>query len=169
MIGNVKGKIRQAVEWLSGRAKDAAKGRTIYHRTPEIGQLYLFNYSAKHKDTLPYWDRNPLMMPIGFYNDGWLGLNFHYLPPAARKRLFDRLKQFSFGVDDRKRLALSYSLLKSAAADRRFQPCVKRYLYSHVRSRFAYIPPEEWDMAIMLPTQKFAGASAGTVWRNSMR
>lgn len=166
---SLRGKIRQAAEWLAGRSKDAARGRTEYHNTPEIGQLYLFRYSAKHKDKLPYWDRNPLMMPIGYYNDGWLGLNFHYLPPNARKKLFTVLQTFAVGQDDRKRLQISYSVLTRAARNRNFQPCIKRYLFSHVQSRFAVVPPSEWDMAIMLPTQKFAKASAATVWRESMR
>lgn len=166
---SLKGKVRKAVEWLAGRSKDAASGKAIYHTRPTVGHLYLFNYSAKHKETLPYWDRHPLMMPIGYYPDGILGLNFHYLPPAARAKLFETLKNYTSGQDVRKRIEISYQMLNRVAKHRVFKPCVKRYLYPYVQSKFALVPPSEWDLAIMLPTQKFVKASSGTVWRESMR
>ena len=44
------------------------------------GEMYMFYYDAKHKDTLPYWDRFPLVFPFSKVKDGFLGLNLHYLP-----------------------------------------------------------------------------------------
>jgi hypothetical protein len=48
-------------------------------------------------------------------------------------------------------------------------PCVKSYLSSHVRSDFLNINPKEWDMALMLPTQRFEKKSAQEVWRDSLK
>ena len=48
------------------------------------GGLYLFQYDAKHKDTLPYWDKLPLVFPFRKVPDGFYGLNLHYLPYGLR-------------------------------------------------------------------------------------
>ena len=56
-----------------------------------IGNMYMFFYDPKHKDTLPYYDGFPLVIPIGPAEKGFLGLNLHYLPPALRAKLLDGL------------------------------------------------------------------------------
>ena len=92
------------------------------------------------------------------YSDGFLGLNLHYLTPAERKVFLDRLKKFALATNltASTRLRLSYELISTtsrlAAMSR---PCVKRYLYSHVRSTFIEIPGTEWDRAADLPTEQF--------------
>ena len=32
---------------------------------PEAGKLYLYAYDAKNKDTLPVWDKFPLILCLG--------------------------------------------------------------------------------------------------------
>jgi hypothetical protein len=46
---------------------------------------------------------------------------------------------------------------------------VKRYLENNVRSRFLYIPAEEWDIALMLPTERFKKSKKSRVWKDSKR
>jgi len=53
------------------------------------------------------------------------------------------------------RLNMSYRLLSAAARTVSFKECVKKYLNSHVRSRFFYIKPDEWSKAILLPLDDF--------------
>jgi len=130
-----------------------------------IGKMYSFFYEAKGKSTLPYWDRYPLIFPIEIYNDGFLGINLHYLPPLLRAKLMDSL--YALINNDKNnettRLIASYKILKGSSRFKLFEPCVKRYLNSQVRSKFMYISPKEWDMALMLPTERFVGASKTTV------
>lgn len=134
-----------------------------------MGNMYLFAYDPKHKDTLPYYDRFPLIFPINKAKGGFLGINMHYLPPILRAKLMDQLytvltnKRF----DDTTRLSASYKILNSAAKFKEFAPCVKHYLSAHVRTKPAYINPAEWDIALFLPTQKFVGATANEVYRDS--
>ncbi len=136
-----------------------------------IGRMYMFYYDPKTKDQLPYWDRFPLIFPIEMYPDGFLGINLHYLPPLLRARLMNALYMTlnNEKFDDTTRLRISYSILKSASRFKFFEPCVKRYLFSHVRSRYYYVAPSEWDMALMLPTERFVGAQKAKVFRESSR
>lgn len=134
-----------------------------------IGQMVMFWYDAKTKDKLPYWDRLPLIFPIELYDDGFLGLNLHYLSPTMRATLMDALYKLQNNkrYDNTTRLLMSYQLLKSASKYRFFKPCVKRYLSNHVQSRFIRIEPTEWDMALMLPTERFVKKRKTTVWEQS--
>ena len=60
-------------------------------RTMQMGKMYMFFYDPKHKATLPYYDRFPLVIPIERYPDGFLGLNMHYLAPKLRLSLLEGL------------------------------------------------------------------------------
>ena len=62
---------------------------------PFFGRLNMFIYDPKLKKKLPYYDTFPLVLPLEKYNDGFLGLNFHYLPIPLRVKLLDRVVDFS--------------------------------------------------------------------------
>ncbi len=134
-----------------------------------IGNMYMFFYDPKHKDTLPYYDQFPLIFVLEKYKDGFLGMNLHYLPPVFRARLMDRLYAIERqdNLRESKKLRLSYGLLNGVAKYKYFKPTVKRYLNSQVRSRFLWIPYEEWDIALMLPTQRFKKSKQNVVWKES--
>lgn len=122
-----------------------------------IGRMYMYKYDPKFKEVLPIWDKFPLVIPIEMYSDGFLGLNLHYLDPFNRLALLDRLQDFinNDKYDDTTRLNLTYDLLSKSRRYRLIQPCIKRYLLSHIRSPLIYIEPDHWETAIFLPTQKF--------------
>jgi hypothetical protein len=136
-----------------------------------MGNMYLFAYDPKHKDTLPYYDRFPLIFPINKAKGGFLGINMHYLPPILRAKLMDQLYTVlnNKAFDESTKLSASYKILNGAAKFREFAPTIKHYLNAHVRTKPAYINPSEWDIALFLPTQQFVGASATQVYADSRK
>jgi hypothetical protein len=127
------------------------------YSSPEIGGMYLYLYDPKYKDTLPFYDAFPLVIPIEFYGNGFLGINLHYLPPGARSQLLAGLINIA-GNDKKKtvKFNLSYELLsKYASQFPGAKNCVKRYLFSQVRSSFHYVQPEDWQKVVTMPLQKF--------------
>lgn len=134
-----------------------------------IGKFYMFYYDPKWKDELPYYDLFPLCIPIHYYKDGFLGLNLHYLPPALRIKLLGALYDLENNatIPENKKLKVTYGILKGAAKYRWFKPCVKRYLASHIRSRFVRVPHDAWDMACFLPMERFVKADKKQVWKDS--
>ena len=104
-----------------------------------IGSMYMFFYDPKHKDTLPYYDRFPLVIVLDKAEGGFLGLNLHYLPPVLRAKFLDGLISTTNNklYTDDSRFLVTYKMLKSSARLKYFKPCVKHYLTSQVRSRFA--------------------------------
>jgi hypothetical protein len=134
-----------------------------------IGKMYFAYYDPKHKATLPFYDSFPLIIPIQKYPDGFLGLNLHYLPPTLRAKLLDSLYETinNASLDENKRMMINYTILKNVSKHRYFEPCVKRYLGTHFRSKFLKVPHQNWTPAVFLPVETFEKASRKEVWENS--
>jgi len=142
----------------------------LQRRIPMPGYMYMFVYDAKHKDTLPYFDRFPLVFPFSVQNDGFMGINMHYLPHLLRARLMDSLYNLATNnkFDEKTRLRMSYDLLNSVSRSKLVAPCVKKYLYSHLRTRFLLVPSNEWDIALFLPLERF-NVNKRTVFNDSQK
>ena len=138
---------------------------------PLVGHMYMFYYDAKHKETLPYFDKFPMIFPFKKVKGGFLGINLHYLPLKHRAILMDGLYDLTTNdrYDQTTKLRLSYNFLESASKYRFFKPTVKHYLTDHVKSRFLYVYPSEWDIALFLPLERFQGATKQQVWRDSRK
>ncbi len=136
-----------------------------------IGKMYFYFYDPKTKDSLEYYDRFPLVIPIEQYRDGFLGLNLHYIHPKQRIILLDKLSETASNnnFDAKTKLKLNYSYLANASRVFEATPCIKRYLYSHIQSRFLEITADEWDIAVLLPVESFVGASNSKVYADSRK
>lgn len=165
-----------ARDWLRSKIKDLKPTRQALLNDKErlktntiIGRMYFYYYDPKLKDELPYYDRFPLVIPIERYQDGFLGLNLHYISPRQRIELLDALSDFATNskYDETTRLRLSWAKLKTVGKAFKAKPCVKRYLFKHVDSRFLEITADEWDIAALLPFQNFQGATANKVYNDS--
>ncbi|MGY8864610.1 MAG: hypothetical protein ACKVJK_03160 [Methylophagaceae bacterium] len=145
------------------------RGRLVSNMEP--GDMYTFAYNPKHKATLPYYDRFPLIFPINKVKGGFLGINFHYLPPMMRGQLMDALYTVTSNktFDETTKLQVSYELLQSAARFRFFKPALKMYLNKQMQSKFVYINPTEWDIALFLPLARFEGANKQKVYADSRK
>ena len=145
---------------------------------PTLGNMYMFRYDPKHKDDLPYYDTFPLIFPFksttvfgqAGKGPGFYGLNLHYLPLRLRARLMDSLYMVSSNgkTDEVTKMRISYRILNGTARIKFFEPCIKQYLFSHVRSKFFEIAPSEWNMALFMNLQKFVGATSEQVWKDSI-
>lgn len=178
--GQMPARTSTAREWFREKAKGLGKVSEssilrdntdrLKNRTT-VGRMYFFLYDAKHKATLPYYDKFPLIFPVDRLKDGFTGINFHYLPLQLRAQLMDALYDITNNTryDESTKLRLSYSVLKGAEKFKLFRPTFKRYLTSQVRSRFIQIEPAEWDIALWLQTEMFIGASKTKVWADSKK
>jgi hypothetical protein len=135
------------------------------------GRLYMFFYDPKTKATLPYYDRFPLVFPFSRTADGFIGLNMHYLPHKLRFTLMDRLLQFKNNekFDETTRLRYSWAMIDGVSKFAIAKPCIKQYLKGHLRSPLVDINAPDWATAMMLPVERFVGASKENVWADSRR
>lgn len=135
-----------------------------------MGGLYYFVYDPKTKNDLPYYDRFPLVMPLKRESDGFIGLNLHYLPLRYRVNFMRKLMPLAMYNDDDeiRRIRVTYPILDSSSRFKEFRPCIKKYLYKHIKSRILAVEPQEWDIALYLPIQQFKKAPVRTVWQESL-
>ena len=134
-----------------------------------LGKMYFYSYNPKWKAKLPWYDTFPLVFPIEEYNNGFLGLNFHYLHPKDRAILMDQLKMFATNklYDETTKLRLRYNMLKGFTRFKRARPTVHRYLSSQINSRFVLVNANEWEVALFLPVERFKKANKKQVWAHS--
>lgn len=177
---------RESVVWLTQKVAQLRNPRQLivpitrerdrYTRPSDrskflIGGLYFFIYDPKTKNELPYYDRFPLVLPLKRESDGFIGLNLHYLPIRYRINFMRKLMNFAiYNEDDEiKRIRITYPILDSSKRYREFRPCIKHYLYKHVKSRILAVEPEEWDVALFLPVHQFKKQNQKTVWQESIQ
>lgn len=175
----VRNSTMASLEWNRKKIKTIFEDNSYRPRTTNAkksglsaGEIYLFQYSPKHKDTLPYYDRYPLCLIIGASAGGFLGLNFHYLRPTQRAQFMKALYKFEELSEDydSQVLNVTYEDLISNMALRYYKPCLKRYLVRHIITNPLYlVNRDEWNMTLFLPTQKFIKESDSTVWRDSAK
>ena len=134
------------------------------------GNLYMFVYDPKLKESLPYYDRFPLVFPYAATEDGFMGLNMHYLPYQLRVQLLDRLMVFKNNakMDETTRIKYSWSLIAGVSKFRAAEPCIKRYLLPNIKSRIIKVESKEWDTALFLPVHQFKKTKVQTVWKESV-
>lgn len=174
----VQPRTKESLQWFKKRLKSVARVQNnqilkdpLLNRVakPLMGRMYMYFYDPKTKETLPYYDRFPLIIMLKKERNGFTGLNLHYLPPVLRARFFDRLTEFTNNkkYDESTRFRLTYNFLKSSSRLDLFKPCFKRYLNSQVTTKITEVPATEWEVALFLPTDKFVKNSRTTVWKKS--
>lgn len=119
------------------------------------GEMITYQYNPKLKEKLDFYDRHPLIIFLEKTANGWYGLNLHYLPPSIRAKVFEELDY------SEKRLPI---IAQRLAKNKLTQPCLKRYLVTHLESKPKSIPKELWEVAIALPFDKFEKQSKKKVW-----
>jgi len=178
---NVDARARAAGNWfrsLVNRARGTfsdetpqsilARSESLTSRS-RLGKMYFYSYNPKWKAKLPWYDTFPLVFPIEEYNNGFLGLNFHYLRPKDRAILLDQLKVFANNkkYDETTKLRLTYNMLKGFSKIKRAKPTVHRYLNSKINSKFVLVNADEWEVALFLPVERFKKAHKKQVWAHS--
>jgi hypothetical protein len=163
----------KSTQWYRDKIKEFGKPGAMdlirdgkRNNKPFFGRLNMFFYDPKLKAKLPYYDTFPLVLPLEPYSDGFLGINFHYLPMALRLQLLDRVVDYSNNTkfDESTRLAVDYSKLKKLSI---IKPTLKRYLAGRVKTQFRRIDADEFTVAALLPVARFKKASAAEVYKDS--
>jgi hypothetical protein len=164
----------ELAEWFRDKALSTKNAGVIRNRILDaserqtdvsdnfVGSMYFFRYDPKHKATLPMYDKYPLVIVIDRYNDGFLGLNLHYLTRGQRGsmvRLFNDFytkRKLVNGIISGSAKS-NWNLIQSATTgvESYSRECVKRYLYNHIRSQIIRINKDEYDKAVQLPIDEW--------------
>lgn len=162
----------KSAKWFAETIKKNIRGHKVTR--PQPGKLYAYMYDAKHKDTLPYWDKFPLIIYLGLGKQGtstlMYGLNLHYIPPKARQQFLEELlKQYASTptITNNTKLKIDWSKVKGfKGADK----MIKAYLPGNIKGSLIEIKPSDWANVVTLPLQSFYSQgsrfSANKVWKS---
>lgn len=158
-VNNATGGEKKSYSWYKAAVKQAAstyrkdmskfvsdeqspnEDDNVLRRYAQQGHLFMFEYKAKMK-WLPYYDRFPLVYVVKASPNEFWGANLHYLSP--KKRILVVKKLMDGRIDIPKK-------------------CFHKYIQDHVSGLMLDIAADEWDTAILLPTEDFVknvGSSA---------
>lgn len=182
----IRSKTRGALKWYLSKIRTVRGGEAVVsdnpdfaapvrsNHKPHVGGMFQIWYLAKTREKLPYWDAFPLIIPIEFYSDGFLGINLHYLPIQLRIKMLDKLMKYETqastgGNGVRTYMKLSYPMLKAMKDLPAFNFCLKRYLYTQIKSKVIRIDSSAWREVAFLPTQQFQKQSETVVWADAKR
>ena len=169
-----------AVQWLKQEVGNAYKRSDIDigNRGDKTlitgGDFFLYQYHAKHKETLPYWDKYPVVFPMARPKAGHFhGINMHYLPLKYRTILMTALQK---RLDKAKyRAAIFRNTIRKDEYQHIIKPAIKQYLTSNIRSFVVKVKREQWNMVLYLPLARFVKGKYNQaipyqkVWRDSTR
>ena len=136
------------------------------------GRMYTYFYDPKYSEVLPYYDIFPVTLILQLEQNGFMGLNFHYIPPRYRILLLSELYKFAINEDDESddmqtRIRISYDILKAAQKFKWAKPCLKRYLSTQVMGPALEVTPDHWDTIVMLPLARFQKQTVRSVYADS--
>jgi hypothetical protein len=185
---NTAEKSKESAEWLKQKARNASKENSLRRQKRRnallgdeskavnrvnIGGMYIYQYDAKFKKTLPYWDTHPLIFPIEIGDGYIIGLNMHYLPPMLRARLLDAILDLPVYKSAAQRAKMSYDIVRGFAASDLVKPTIHKYLITHITSNVIEITRDEWTHVTFLPLQDFrsltGSSSIARVYADSRR
>jgi hypothetical protein len=109
--------------------------RRVRFNQPVVGSYFSFRYFAKNWQTLPKFDRSPLIYVLSVEGDRFLGINFHWC----------RTNNIAFELIDE---------IESGNTNINFpDECYHTYLIDqkYLKSQLYYIAPEEIRTALLLP------------------
>lgn len=166
--GAAKG--NKSEKWFAKTIKDGVRSHKASKPSP--GKIYAFIYDAKHKETLPVWDKFPLIVYLGSGMQGksflMYGLNLHYIPVKARIKFLEDLLKIHAStprLSNNTRLKVNWSKVKGM---RGTELMIKAYLPNHIKGTFLEINPKDWHNVALMPTQKFISKgksfAASKVW-----
>ena len=166
----------RSATWYRSQVNRIASGKTAgqlfregkLQARPSVGSLNLFGYNPKLRAKLPYYDIFPLVLPLEPIKGGFMGMNFHYLPPLLRFRLLERMQARASDrrFDSKTRFEVAYDDVKNIKI---VKPTIKKYLYAYCQTGFLRINADDAAIAIYLPVQRFKKAPEATVYADSRK
>ncbi len=101
---------------------------------PLVGEVMLYQYSAKYAEQLPFYDKNPMTYIVAMQGSAFYGVNLHYTKPMNRTGVLD----YIMGDNDFTKLD-GYN----------------KYLRSYVRGMFLHLKGEDLDKALSMRLEEF--------------
>jgi len=136
-------------------------GKRISDR--KLGRMYFFKYMPERPEDI--YDEFPLIFMLYEDADNFSGINFHYLSPKLRAVLLGHMLQYMSNKDYTERTKIFArkfrDVIKKNKRFRHAKVSYRQYRNDQVQSRVIQVHPLDWELAIMVPTERFKTIGGG--------
>ncbi len=113
--------------------------QNLLRRRVFVGHMYFFEYRAETQ-SLPYYDKYPLVYVLSIDNGSFYGANLHYINPKKRVKVVQKLLQGKIDVPKK---------------------IIHKYMNDRCKSFFLDLAKQEWETSILLPVEDFVLMKGG--------
>ena len=153
---------------------------------PIRGGMYTFKYVPKHKDTLPYYDSWPLIIPYRRVTGGRIhAFNLHYLPPKLRIKILFRLSALITTEDisgeaqapegdnpeyyDFGNLNIRWDFTGRGGL-KLIRRCTRSYIIGNIKGKLIEFPTQTWPVVSFLPIARWRKEkNVNYIWKDNKR
>jgi len=121
------------------------------------GKMMFFRY--RPEEITSTYDLYPLIFVLDRQKDYFDGINFHYLMPKLRAvalgEMFTYLSNLNFDISTRLNFRQFVNIVDKNKKFKFAKQALRRYNYKNIISKKIEVHPLDWELAIMLNTEKF--------------
>lgn len=154
-------------EWVVKEYEDVNSKRVVGVRDPYFmpGKLYMFQYEPINQDSLPFWDKSPIVLALGrrktedqsIVN---VGINLNWYPIAARQFIIGKIRTFyrtkyasaisahSYDAQHQQSILLDLYDLRKALDQFGFSFGLRYYIPRKVHEPRIVVCYEDWDKVV---------------------
>ena len=121
------------------------------------GKMMFFRY--RPDEITSTYDLYPLIFVLDRKKDYFDGINFHYLVPKLRAvalgEMFTYLSNLNFDISTQLNFRQFVNIVDKNKKFKFAKQALRRYNYKNIISKMIEVHPLDWELAIMLNTEKF--------------
>ena len=125
--------------------------------TVRRGKMMFFRY--RPDEITSTYDLYPLIFVLDRKKDYFDGINFHYLMPKLRAvalgEMFTFLSDLNFDITTRLNFRQFVNIVDKNKKFKFAKQALRRYNYKNIISKMIEVHPLDWELAIMVDTEKF--------------
>ena len=150
------------------------KGKEVTRLIP--GKMYIYRYMAS-SDT-KYYNKFPLIFMLRKRKGLYEGIDFHYLAPKERIKLFENMRPFFSTTDiiTENTILFAKAFQKIIQISKKFRGAkvsFRKYKKDNIKSKIIEVHPADWLLSLEQPAEMFitnAGKKVNSmlVWKDSL-
>jgi len=139
------------------------------------GKMYFYRYKATETE---YYNKFPLIFMLRKRGDLFEGIDFHYLDPERRIKLFENMKPYFSTKDITEKTILFVrkfrTIIQRSKIFKSAKVSFRKYKKENIKSTIIEINPNDWLLSLQQPAEMFITSEGKkiismSVWKETLK
>jgi len=139
------------------------------------GKMYFYRYKATETE---YYNKFPLIFMLRKRGDLFEGIDFHYLDPERRIKLFENMKPYFSTKDITEKTILFVrkfrTIIQRSKIFKSAKVSFRKYKKENIKSTIIEINPNDWLLSLQQPAEMFITLEGKkiksmSVWKKTLK